>query len=111
MSPHTLKAILQKAQLRLGRMRVGGAYPSLPIEITDSAVMEDMIEEGRQKRGPQPIHVLSCILVQPTAQDGDFELWSPFVEKAPPNQAKQLQPWNIPTETGVESTEVGRHST
>ena len=68
--------------------------------------MED-IEEGRQKRGPRPTRTLMYPSA-PTAQDGDFELWGPFVEKAPPNQAKRLQPWNIPTETGVESTEVGR---
>ena len=87
-------------------MRADETYQSFPIEITDSAAMED-IEEGRQKRGPQP----TCTLIYSraaAAQNGDFVLRSSFVEKVSPNQTvtEQTEVWNILIKTGVESTEV-----
>ena len=65
------------------------------------------IEEGRQKRGPQPARTLIYSRAA-AAQNGDFVLWNSFVEKVSPNRTvtEQTEAWNILTKTGVESTEV-----
>jgi len=54
-NPHTLVAILRKAvRLSIDRIRADETYPSVPIDISDSTVMED-IAEGWRERGLQPM--------------------------------------------------------